>query len=197
MSDAGGEFVAVARADDVAPGTAKTVVVGDREVALFNVDGTFYALDNTCPHQGGPLAEGWVENGRVTCPWHAWTFNLSDGSMTLGDFACVDTFDVRTADGVVHVRRSAAHARRMTSLTRPRAADEPLRSAAAYADHSSVRQAGRALHVVAVARSDGLRRDDRRLAGAGVSESGYAGAFAEKSSCNGIASVASQAAVSR
>lgn len=97
------DFVTVARVADVAPGTAKVVAVGSREVALFNVDGTFYALDNTCPHQGGPLAEGWVEGTRVTCPWHAWTFELHSGRMTLGDFDGVDTFEVRIAGDLVQV----------------------------------------------------------------------------------------------
>lgn len=100
MSD---DFVTVAHVDDVAPGTAKAVVVGEREIALFNVAGTFYALDNTCPHQGGPLAEGWLDGTTVTCPWHAWTFKLTDGGMTLGDFACVDTFDVRVEGRDVRV----------------------------------------------------------------------------------------------
>jgi NAD(P)H-dependent nitrite reductase small subunit len=101
------DFVTVARVADVAPGTAKTVVVGDREIALFNVGGAFYALDNTCPHQGGPLAEGWIEGKTVTCPWHAWSFKLADGQMTLGDYASVETFDVRIADGLVKIRRTA------------------------------------------------------------------------------------------
>ena len=110
MSD---EFVTVARVADVAPGTAKAVIVGQREIALFNVDGTFYALDNTCPHQGGPLAEGWIEGTRVTCPWHAWTFDLTTGGMTLGDFACVDTFEVRIDNDAVRVaRRSRAEPNR-------------------------------------------------------------------------------------
>jgi NAD(P)H-dependent nitrite reductase small subunit len=97
------DFVTVARVADVAPGTAKAVIVGEREVALFNVGGTFYALDNTCPHQGGPLAEGWIEGTRVTCPWHAWTFELRTGRMTLGEFACVETFDVRIEGDLVRV----------------------------------------------------------------------------------------------
>lgn len=100
------DFVAVARVGDIAPGTAKTVMVDRREIALFNVDGRFYALDNTCPHQGGPLAEGWVENNEVTCPWHAWTFKLSDGKMTLGDYASVETFDVRVNGDVLSVSRT-------------------------------------------------------------------------------------------
>ncbi len=101
------DFVTVARATDVAVGTGKAVVVGDREIALFHIDGTFYALDNTCPHQGGPLAEGWIEGCTVTCPWHAWTFKLTDGKMTLGDYASVDAFDVRVVDDEVQVSRTA------------------------------------------------------------------------------------------
>jgi nitrite reductase (NADH) small subunit len=99
------EFVTVARVGDVAPGTGKAVVVDGREIALFNAGGTFYALDNTCPHQGGPLAEGWIEGNTVTCPWHAWCFKMTDGKMTLGDYASVDTFDVLVEAGQVRVCR--------------------------------------------------------------------------------------------
>jgi NAD(P)H-dependent nitrite reductase small subunit len=105
------DFVTVARVADVAPGTGKAVVVGEREVALFNVDGIFYALDNTCPHQGGPLAEGWIEGTQVTCPWHAWTFKLADGKMTLGDFACVDAFETQVAGEDVRISRTPKGAR--------------------------------------------------------------------------------------
>jgi nitrite reductase/ring-hydroxylating ferredoxin subunit len=89
------EFVPVAKIADVAAGCAATVVVGGREVALFNIDGTFYAIENACPHQGGPLAEGFIDGTTVTCPWHAWTFKLTDGKMTLGAFSFVYTYDVR------------------------------------------------------------------------------------------------------
>jgi len=89
------EYIPVAKLGDIGPGSATTVTVAGREIALFNVGGTYYALDNTCPHQGGPLAEGWIEGATVTCPWHSWCFGLADGKMTLGDFASVDAFDVR------------------------------------------------------------------------------------------------------
>lgn len=49
------------------------------EIALFNNHGIIYALDNCCPHMGGPLAEGEIENGCVTCPWHGWQFEISSG----------------------------------------------------------------------------------------------------------------------
>ncbi len=107
MSD---EFVAVARTADIAPGKGAAVLVGDREIALFNVGGAFYAIDNTCPHQGGPLADGWIEGDTVTCPWHAWCFRMKDGTMTLGDYATVDAFDVRVDGDVVTVSRTPRRA---------------------------------------------------------------------------------------
>jgi nitrite reductase/ring-hydroxylating ferredoxin subunit len=85
----------------VPPGKARAFNVGRYEIALFNVDGTYYALENACPHQGGPIAEGWVENLTVTCPWHAWCFDLRTGSLTMGDFALISRFEVRVEqDGV-------------------------------------------------------------------------------------------------
>jgi nitrite reductase (NADH) small subunit len=97
------DYVPVADVADVGPGSAIAVDVGGRSVALFNVDGTFYALENYCPHQGAPLADGWLDGTTVTCTWHAWCFNLTDGSMTLGAFARVDPFDVKVEDGRVLV----------------------------------------------------------------------------------------------
>jgi nitrite reductase (NADH) small subunit len=70
---------------------------------LFNVDGRIYAVENTCPHQGGPLSEGWVAKGCVTCPWHAWTFKLDTGKMTLGDYATIETFDVQIEGSTISV----------------------------------------------------------------------------------------------
>jgi nitrite reductase/ring-hydroxylating ferredoxin subunit len=95
------EFVRVAELTSVPPGKARVVTIGRYEVALFNVDGNYYALENACPHQGGPIAEGWIENLTVTCPWHAWCFDLRTGGLTLGDFAQIPRFDVRVEqDGV-------------------------------------------------------------------------------------------------
>jgi nitrite reductase/ring-hydroxylating ferredoxin subunit len=76
------EFQKVARAPDVPPGACRTVSVGDRALALCNVDGTFYALTNTCPHRGGPLGEGVLQAGELSCPWHGWTFDVKTGAMT-------------------------------------------------------------------------------------------------------------------
>ena len=95
------EFVRVATREAMPPGSARAFPVGRYEVALFNVDGEFYALENSCPHQGGPIADGWVEGRTVTCPWHAWCFDLQTGKMTLGDFAWIERFEVRLeGDGI-------------------------------------------------------------------------------------------------
>ena len=100
------EFVPVTAADSIPAGQARAFSVGRYEVAVFHVGGAFFALRNRCPHQGGPLAEGWIEGTQVTCPWHAWTFKLTDGKMTLGDYASVDPFDVRVEGDQVRVSRT-------------------------------------------------------------------------------------------
>ena len=79
---------------DVALGTAKLVAVDGKEIALFNVDGTFYALDNECPHRGGPLGEGELEGCIVTCPWHAWQYDVRTGESITDDLK-VARYDVK------------------------------------------------------------------------------------------------------
>jgi len=64
-------FVTIATVPEVPPGKAKQVAINDRlTLALFNVEGTFYAIDNICPHQRAPLAEGDLAGRQVLCPWH-------------------------------------------------------------------------------------------------------------------------------
>lgn len=88
-------FVRIAAAADIAPGASRGFTVGAYEVAVFNVCGTYYAIENSCPHQGGPLADGWLEGALVTCPWHGWCFDVRSGKMTLGEFARVARFDLQ------------------------------------------------------------------------------------------------------
>lgn len=97
------EWIRVADLAATPPGSAQVVRAGRYDVALFNVAGNFYALENACPHQGGPIAEGWVEDLTVTCPWHAWCFDLRTGDMTLGQFAWIERFEVRVEDDGVFV----------------------------------------------------------------------------------------------
>ena len=72
-------WIRIAAVDDCPPGEAREYVVEDRIIALFQVDGRFYALDGICPHQGGPLGRGTVCGGIVTCPWHGWQFDVVTG----------------------------------------------------------------------------------------------------------------------
>ena len=76
-----GEFVKVATVDDLAPGQAKCVEVNDKEIAIFNIGGSFHAIDNTCTHVGGPLSEGELEGAQVTCPWHGGVFDVTTGEV--------------------------------------------------------------------------------------------------------------------
>jgi nitrite reductase (NADH) small subunit len=96
-------FVRVASTAEIPPGQAKAFVVGPREIAIFNVEGRYYAIDNCCPHQGGPLAEGWIEGAVVTCPWHAWSFDVRTGAMLLADLSSVDTFEVQVVGSAISV----------------------------------------------------------------------------------------------
>ncbi|MFQ5896235.1 MAG: Rieske (2Fe-2S) protein [Nitrospinota bacterium] len=77
-------FAKAASASEIAPGTGCTAEVNGKEVALFNVGGTFYAIDNTCIHQGGPLGEGELEGNIVTCPWHEWQYDVTTGELAEG-----------------------------------------------------------------------------------------------------------------
>jgi nitrite reductase (NADH) small subunit/3-phenylpropionate/trans-cinnamate dioxygenase ferredoxin subunit len=74
------EFHRVCRVGELQEGEGKTVTVGGKLLALFYTGGQYYAIDDTCPHMGASLGGGWVEDGVVTCPWHAWRFRLRDGA---------------------------------------------------------------------------------------------------------------------
>jgi len=71
--------VRVCAVEEIPAGQGKEVLAGDRIVALFHVDGQFYALDGVCPHAGGPLGEGTLSGSIVTCPWHGWQFDVTTG----------------------------------------------------------------------------------------------------------------------
>lgn len=73
-------WVRIAAVADCPRGSCRELVAGERIVALFNVDGQFYALDGVCPHQGGPLGQGTLSGCTVTCPWHGWQFDVTSGA---------------------------------------------------------------------------------------------------------------------
>jgi 3-phenylpropionate/trans-cinnamate dioxygenase ferredoxin component len=73
-------FTRVAAVEEVPPGTGKQVTVNGRKLAVFNVNGTFYAIEDTCTHRGAPLSEGECDGTEVICPWHGARFDLVSGS---------------------------------------------------------------------------------------------------------------------
>mgnify|MGYP001586357718 FL=1 len=75
------QFMKVATTDELREQQSKLVELEGQKIALFRVDGTFYALSDTCTHRGGPLSEGAVEGTEVTCPWHGAKFDLRTGAL--------------------------------------------------------------------------------------------------------------------
>lgn len=75
------EFVKVAKTEEIPIGQAKLVEINGNEIAVFNVDGSFHAIDNTCTHVGGPLCEGEIAGAEVTCPWHGAVFDVTSGQV--------------------------------------------------------------------------------------------------------------------
>jgi nitrite reductase (NADH) small subunit/3-phenylpropionate/trans-cinnamate dioxygenase ferredoxin subunit len=74
------EYQTVCRVKDLTPGEGRTVAVGNKLIAVFLERGNYYAIDDVCPHMGASLSGGFVADGTVTCPWHAWRFRLADGA---------------------------------------------------------------------------------------------------------------------
>jgi len=99
------EFIRVANTSDLPAGRAVIVDVGGRTIAVFNVNGELFALDNTCMHRGGPLGEGFVDprNLTVQCPWHGWIYSLASGVSPIDSMAKVEKFEVRVEGEEVQI----------------------------------------------------------------------------------------------
>jgi nitrite reductase (NADH) small subunit len=89
--------------DDCPPGKGLESVVGEQIVALFNVEGEYFAIDGVCPHQGGPLGQGPLTGCIVTCPWHGWQFDVKTGQHQLSRTLRQPCFPVKIDDGGVWV----------------------------------------------------------------------------------------------
>ncbi len=88
-------FTKVATTSEIPKGSGKVVEVGGKTIAVFNCDGTFYAIDNTCKHRGGPLGEGSLSGTSVTCPWHGWEYDVTSGACSMDASIKVPRFDVK------------------------------------------------------------------------------------------------------
>ena len=109
MNVATDEWVKVAEVDQVPPLAARVVRTKEGEIALFHAgDGQFYAIDNKCPHKGGPLSEGIVHDCHVTCPLHNWVLNLKTGEAEAPDEGKVATYEVKVDGGAVYLKLGGA-----------------------------------------------------------------------------------------
>lgn len=79
---------------DVPPGTGRELIIEGKVVALYHVDGVFYAIDGVCPHAGGPLGQGMLRRNIVTCPWHGWQFDVTTGRHCLTNHIRAAKYDV-------------------------------------------------------------------------------------------------------
>lgn len=98
------KLVTVAKLTDLLPGQCLAVEVDGLGVALFNVEGTIYATDNTCPHAGGPLGEGLLTGHIVKCPWHGWRYDVRTGARPENPEFKVACFPVEIEEGLIKIR---------------------------------------------------------------------------------------------
>jgi nitrite reductase (NADH) small subunit len=96
--------VRIASAGEVALGEGRVVDAAGRSIALFNVGGTYYATDNTCPHRGGPLGDGDLTGSIVMCPWHGWRWDVTTGANANNPAVTVACFPVTVEQGEIFVQ---------------------------------------------------------------------------------------------
>ncbi len=100
------EWTSVLAASELTDDTPQLVQVGDLSLVLYRSGGTLRALDSVCSHMGGPLDEGTVDDGCITCPWHGSTFRLADGSVVRGPASSEQpAYETRVREGHIEVRR--------------------------------------------------------------------------------------------
>ena len=98
------EWVRALAVAEVPPGSCVEISVGGTPVAVYNVDGTFYATSNVCLHRGGPLGQGMLAGHEVMCPWHAWTWDVRTGENTANPSLRIPTHEVMAEGDDVFVR---------------------------------------------------------------------------------------------
>jgi NAD(P)H-dependent nitrite reductase small subunit len=96
-------FVKVASLAELPPGSGRPVEVNGKTIAVFNVNGQVYAIDNACLHHGGPLGEGILEGDVVTCPWHMWEYNVRSGEFVANPSIKVSTYPVQVEGNDIKV----------------------------------------------------------------------------------------------
>jgi nitrite reductase (NADH) small subunit len=108
MSSAGKKWFRVVFCDSIPVREGRTVEIASRQIAIFNLGDRFVAVENRCPHRGGPLADGIISGGAIVCPLHAWKFDLQTGKSVnhAESGTCLRTFPVQIEAGVISVEMS-------------------------------------------------------------------------------------------
>ncbi len=96
-------YVTVGSVDEVPEGQARAFAVGDQVVAVFHHGGQFFAIEDSCPHMGAPLSEGFIDNGIVVCPWHGWRFDVRDGTWCDNPRVKIGSYPVRVVAGEIQI----------------------------------------------------------------------------------------------
>src|SRR5262249_24894611 len=97
------EFHTIGQTRDIPDGEARVAEINGKLIAVFHHQGQFYALDDVCPHMGASLAAGEVQDGVVTCSWHAWRFRLSDGTWMNSPKVKTRCYPVRVVNDEIQV----------------------------------------------------------------------------------------------
>ena len=103
------EYHKVARASDIPEGEGRAFQVGDLVIAVFRDQGRYFAITDRCPHAGASLSCGSLDNGTVTCSWHAWRFRLEDGAWADNPKLKIDTYPVRVQEDEIQVAVPGPH----------------------------------------------------------------------------------------
>jgi NAD(P)H-dependent nitrite reductase small subunit len=99
------KLVTVGRVEDLPEGRGATVELRNgKELALYNVGGQFYAVENFCPHKGAPLADGNLYGHAVECAWHGWRFDVRTGACLNRAAEAVETYEVVVEDGWIKIK---------------------------------------------------------------------------------------------
>jgi len=96
-------FVKVCKTSDVKPGSGRSLDINGKAIGIFNVDGTFYAINDVCGHRGGPLGEGEMDGTTVICPWHGWRWDVTTGANANNPAVKIACFPTRVENGDVYV----------------------------------------------------------------------------------------------
>ena len=102
-------WLEVGKLEDIPRLGSRIIEIGGREIAIFRTDkDETFAVENRCPHKGGPLADGIVHGNSVTCPLHNWTIDLESGEAVAPDKGCAHRYEVKVEDEQIWLNSSAS-----------------------------------------------------------------------------------------